>query len=101
VIAMFASILVWLALPWLDTSKVRSGNFRPMFKWFFAFLVVDMLILMWLGAQKPEGNIPLYGKFATLYYFAYFFVILPVLSRKEKTLPLPESISSAVLKPAK
>ncbi len=100
VIAMFASILVWFALPWLDTSKVRSGNFRPMFKWFFAFLIVDMLILMWLGAQKPEGNIPLYGKFATLYYFAYFFVILPVLSRKEKTLPLPESISSAVLKPA-
>ncbi len=100
VLAMFASILVWLVLPWLDTSKVRSGNFRPMFKWFFAFLVVDMFILMWLGAQKPEGNIPLYGKVATAYYFAYFLVILPVLSRKEKTLPLPESISNPVLKPA-
>lgn len=100
VIAMFSSILVWFALPWLDTSKVRSGNFRPAFRWFFALLVIDMVILMWLGGQKPEGNIPLYGKFATLYYFAYFLIVLPVLGKKEKTLPLPESISNSVLKPA-
>jgi quinol-cytochrome oxidoreductase complex cytochrome b subunit len=100
VIAMFSSILVWFALPWLDTSKVRSGNFRPAFRWFFALLVVDMVALMWLGGQKPEGNIPLYGKFATLYYFAYFLIVLPVLGKKEKTLPLPESISNPVLKPA-
>ncbi len=99
VIAMFASILVWFFLPGLDTSKVRSGNFRPVFKFFFALLVVDMFILMWLGGQKAEGNIPLYGIIATLYYFAHFLVILPVLGRVEKTLPLPESIAAAVIKP--
>lgn len=99
VIAMFASILVWFFLPWLDTSKVRSGNFRPVFKFFFALLVVDMFILMWLGGQKAEGNIPLYGIIATAYYFAHFLIILPVLGRVEKTLPLPESIAAAVIKP--
>ncbi|UTW54453.1 cytochrome b N-terminal domain-containing protein [Kordiimonas sp. SCSIO 12610] len=99
VIAMFASILVWFFLPWLDTSKVRSGNFRPLFKIFFALLVVDMFVLMWLGGQKAEGNIPLYGIIATAYYFAHFLVILPLLGRMERTLPLPESIASAVIKP--
>ncbi|NVJ98577.1 MAG: cytochrome b N-terminal domain-containing protein [Alphaproteobacteria bacterium] len=100
VLAMFASILVWFGLPWLDTSKVRSGKFRPMFRWFFAFLVIDMFVLTWLGAQKPEGNIPFYGKIATFYYFSYFLLILPVLGKREKTLPLPESIANPVVKAA-
>jgi quinol-cytochrome oxidoreductase complex cytochrome b subunit len=99
VIAMFASILVWFFLPWLDTSKVRSGNFRPMFKFFFVLLVADMLFLMWLGGQHADGLIPLLGKLATAYYFLHFLVILPVLGKIEKTLPLPESIAAAVIKP--
>jgi len=99
VIAMFASILVWFFLPWLDTSKVRSGNFRPMFKFFFGLLVADMLFLMWLGGQHADGLVPLLGKLATAYYFLYFLVILPVLGKVEKTLPLPESIAAAVIKP--
>ncbi len=36
VIAMFASIAILAFLPWLDTSKVRSGRYRPMFRIFFA-----------------------------------------------------------------
>jgi ubiquinol-cytochrome c reductase cytochrome b subunit len=37
------------------------------------------------------------GQIATVYYFAYFLVILPLLSIFERTLPLPLSISKAVL----
>ena len=100
VIAMFASILVWFAMPWLDTSKVRSARFRPTFKIFFWFLVVDMIILGWVGGQKPGPVTVIIGQAATAYYFLHFLVILPYLSRKEKTLPLPESIAKAVMKPA-
>src|SRR6188474_498680 len=35
VIAMFSSILLLIFVPWLDTSRVRSAKYRPVYKWFF------------------------------------------------------------------
>jgi quinol-cytochrome oxidoreductase complex cytochrome b subunit len=99
VIFFGGSILILFALPWLDTSKVRSGTFRPMFKPFYWLFVINFIGLMYLGAQDP--SVPLYnvlGKICTAYYFAYFIIILPLLSRFETTRPLPVSISEAVLK---
>ena len=100
VIAMFAAILVLFFLPWLDRSKVRSGKFRPMFRWFFWFLVIDMVVLTIFGGKKPEGIWPVIGLIGTAYYFAHFLVVLPLLAKFEKTLPLPESIASPVVKAA-
>ena len=54
VLTMFGSIAVLLLLPWLDTSRVRSGRYRPMFKVWFWLLVVDFVMLMWCGSQPPE-----------------------------------------------
>jgi ubiquinol-cytochrome c reductase cytochrome b subunit len=107
VIAFGGSILILFFLPWLDTSKVRSGTFRPMFKWFYWLFVVNFLALMWFGAQEP-GQVVVgpftvadVSKASVVYYFAYFLVILPLLGRFEKPRPLPNSISEAVLsKPA-
>jgi len=98
VIAMFASILVWVALPWLDGSKVRSAKFRPIFKWFFWVLLADFIFLGYLGKMPAEQPYVIMSQLATAYYFAHFFVILPLLGKLEKTAQLPESISSAVLK---
>ena len=39
VLAMFGAIIVMALVPWLDTSSVRSGRYRPMFKWWFWLLV--------------------------------------------------------------
>ncbi|MBL4638937.1 MAG: cytochrome b, partial [Kordiimonadaceae bacterium] len=97
VIAMFASILLLFFLPWLDTSKVRSARFRPTFKYFFWFLVIDMVVLTIAGGKKPEGIWPVVSLIGTFYYFAHFLVVLPLLGKFEKTLPLPESISQDVL----
>ena len=94
VLAMFASIFVMALVPWLDTSSVRSGRYRPMFKWWFWLLVVDFFVLMWAGAMPAEGiytNIALIG---TAYWFAYFLVILPILGVIEKPLPQPETIEA-------
>ena len=92
VLAMFGSIFVMALVPWTDTSKVRSGTYRPMFRWWFYLLVFDFIVLMWCGAQPAEGifqKIALYGSF---YWFAYFLVILPLLGMLEKPLPIPQTI---------
>jgi ubiquinol-cytochrome c reductase cytochrome b/c1 subunit len=97
VIAMFAAIFVLVILPWLDTSKVRSAIFRPLYKQFYWFLVADVLILGYVGAMPAEGLYLLVARIATAYYFLHFLVILPVLGAKEKTLDVPVSLTEPVL----
>ena len=92
VLAMFGAIIVMLLVPWLDTSKVRSGRYRPMFKWWFALLVLDFIVLMWCGSQKPSSLIGNISLIAAAYWFAYFLVILPLLGAIEKPLPQPKTI---------
>ncbi len=98
VILMFASILVLFVLPWLDTSRVRSSRYRPIYKWFFWLLLIDCVVLGWVGANKPEGLFPVIGLVGTLYYFFHFLILLPILGKIEKPLPLPASISESVTK---
>ena len=97
VIAMFAAIFVLVILPWLDTSKVRSAIFRPLYKQFYWFLVADVLILGYMGAMPAEGTYLLIARVATGYYFIHFLIILPLLGYKEKTLEVPLSIMEPVL----
>ena len=97
VLAMFGSLFILIIVPWLDTSKIRSAVFRPLYKIFFWVLVIDVLALGYLGAKVPEGWYLFFGRLATIYYFAHFLIIMPVLGYKEKTIPLPISISDPVL----
>ena len=97
VIAMFAAIFVLIILPWLDTSKVRSAIFRPLYKQFYWFLLADVLILGYVGAMPAEGLYLLVARVATAYYFIHFLIILTILSKKEKTLEIPTSITEPVL----
>ena len=98
VLAMFAAILVLLVIPWLDRSKVRSSRYRPVYKWFFWILFADTLVLGYIGAMPAEEPYVSIGQVATLYYFAHFLVVMPVVGMMERPKPLPESISAAVLK---
>lgn len=98
VIAMFGSIAILVFLPWLDTSKVRSGSFRPLFKIFFWIFGVVCVLLGWLGSRPAEGGYVLAAQICTAYYFAYFLIILPLLGFIETPKPLPSSITEAVLK---
>ena len=89
VVAMLSAILILAALPWLDTSKIRSAVFRPLYKQFYWILVADVLILGYMGAMPAEGLYLLIARVATAYYFIHFLIILPILGFKEKTIPLP------------
>ncbi|MGJ0392369.1 MAG: cytochrome b [Methylocystis sp.] len=96
VIALFLSILITAALPWLDTSKVKSGSFRPLFRKFYWVFVAVCIALGYLGAQPAEGVYLWLARICAFYYFLHFIVILPWLGRVEKSEPVPDSIDAAV-----
>ena len=98
VCAMFGAIAILFALPWLDKSPVKSGHYRPLFKPFFWLFTVNFIFLGYLGAQVPEGWYVVASRLALVYYFAYFLVVLPWLSKHEKPLPLPASIHESMKK---
>jgi ubiquinol-cytochrome c reductase cytochrome b subunit len=97
VLAMFSSILLLFFLPWIDKSPVRSGSYRPVFKRFFWLLVVDVIVLGWVGGSPVKPVTVAVGQIAATYYFLHFLVILPLVSRFETPLPLPSSITASVL----
>ena len=97
VLAMFASILLLFFLPWLDKSPVRSGSYRPTFRVFFWVLIVDVGVLAFCGGMPAEEPYVMMSQVATMYYFAHFLIILPLLSMVERTRPLPNSIAESVL----
>ncbi len=114
VVALAGALGVLFALPWLDTSKVRSMRYRPTYRTFFFFWVVACAALGWCGGQEPDGQI-IHGfegpvlidydinsvtwlsRISALYYFAYFLVITPVLGLTETPLPVPDSLYTPVL----
>ncbi|MFZ5706389.1 MAG: cytochrome b [Pseudomonadota bacterium] len=97
VVAMFGAIILLFFLPWLDKSPVRSGNYRPAFKKFFWLLVIDVLVLGYCGGSPAEEPYVMISQLASAYYFAHFLIILPIVSKMERPLPLPNSITEAVL----
>ena len=97
VLCMFGAIVMLFLVPWLDTSKVRSAVYRPWYKLFFWLFVADAVLLGWLGSQPAEGSYVFMAQMATLVYFAFFLVALPVLGLIETPRRLPNSITEAVL----
>ena len=115
VVTMFGSIATLFLVPWLDTSKVRSMRYRPTMRWFFAIFVFVCIGLALCGANPPDkplipnanigfnlidNNINSYvwlSRVLTVYYFVFFWIIMPFTGWREKTLPVPDSISTPVL----
>ena len=92
VLAMLGSIFILFVLPWLDTCKVRSCRFRPIYKQFFWIFIFNFIVLGWVGSKVPEGHYLIISRICTAYYFTHFLIILPILGTFEKTLPVPLNI---------
>ena len=97
VILMFGAIVMLVILPWLDTSRIRSAVYRPVFKILFWVFIACVIGLGYLGSQPPEGGAVLAARILTIYYFAHFLVILPLLGLFETPKEVPASINDAVL----
>jgi quinol-cytochrome oxidoreductase complex cytochrome b subunit len=97
VICSFGSLFMLFIVPWLDTSPVRSARFRPIYKWVFWLLVIDVLALGWVGFNPPQGIVVSVGQIATLYYYVHFLILFPLIGWFERPHPLPTSIAATVL----
>ncbi|OYY89320.1 MAG: cytochrome b [Sphingomonas sp. 28-66-16] len=97
VLAMFGSILLLFFLPWLDSSPVRSSNYRPTYRIFLFVLIADVFVLGYVGGAEATARNVIIGQIASAYYFAHFLIILPLVSAMERPRPLPNSITEAVL----
>lgn len=97
VIAMFAAVLILAFVPWLDTSRVRSAKYRPVFKWAFWGFVLTCLALGYLGSKPAEGAYVTWSQIFTVLYFTFFLVAMPVIGILETPKQLPRSIAEAVL----
>ncbi len=106
VLVMGGALVSLLFLPWLDTSKVRSCRFRPLMKQLFWLFAFDCVLLGYCGSQTADAvwniagvELPLVwiARLGTLFYFAFFWVLMPWIGKIEVTRPLPESIAQSVL----
>jgi ubiquinol-cytochrome c reductase cytochrome b subunit len=95
VCAMFGALVVLFFIPWLDTSRVRSTRYRPIYKYFFWMLVFSCIALGFLGSKSPEGTYLWAARFFTLYYFAHFLLILPIVGLIETPKPMPNSVADS------
>ena len=97
VTAMVSAIIVLVFVPWLDTSRVRSAKYRPMFKWFFWAFVFTCFALGYLGAMPAEQPYIFWAQVFTFCYFAFFLLVMPIVGIIETPGKLPRSITEDVL----
>jgi quinol-cytochrome oxidoreductase complex cytochrome b subunit len=97
VLLSLGSLIILFFVPWLDTSRVRSAGFRPVYRWVSWILVIDVIALGYVGSQPPAGFVVTLGQVATFYYYLHFLVLMPLIGKIERPRPLPISIGTAVL----
>jgi ubiquinol-cytochrome c reductase cytochrome b/c1 subunit len=97
VILMFAAVAILAFAPWLDTSRVRSTKYRPIYRWFFWLFLISCLALGYLGSKPAEGVYVMWARIFTFYYFAHFLLVMPIVGIIETPSSMPRSISEAVL----
>ncbi len=106
VLVLFGALATLFFVPWLDTSKVRSCRFRPLMKQFFWVFAADCVLLGYVGSQTADAawhfggfDLPLVwlARLGTLYYYAFFWVIMPLIGLIERPKSLPQTIAQSVL----
>jgi ubiquinol-cytochrome c reductase cytochrome b subunit len=102
VLVMVGAIVTLALIPWLDTSRVRSCRFRPMMKLFFWVFAVVCLILGYCGSQSVTATVAgvslvWVARISTIYYYAFFWLIMPIVGLIETPRKLPASIAQSVL----
>lgn len=86
VVAILGSLLILLAIPILDTSRIRGSQFRPLIRFTFWIVVADFVLLMWLGSCHAEQPFVYLGQVASVVYFIWYLVLVPIVGLVENTL---------------
>ena len=86
VIAMFLAIIMLLLLPFMNTSIIRNSSYRPLFRYFYWFLVSDFILLGWIGQKPVESPYIEIGFYATYFYFIFLSFLIIVIGVFEEYL---------------
>jgi len=86
VLAMGGALLMLVLLPWLNTSKVRSTAFRPIYRKLYWLSIANFFVLGWIGQNVVETPYIEVGQFTTAFYFAFFLIFVPILGKLEDLL---------------
>lgn len=87
VICMILAILILLILPFIHSSRIRSSNFKPINKYFFWLFIANFLLLIFLGGKPIDYPYIQLGQIATMIYFVYFLILIPITGIIENILP--------------
>jgi ubiquinol-cytochrome c reductase cytochrome b subunit len=79
VAAMGGALIILFLIPFTNTSNIRSTTFRPIFKFFYWLIVSDFLLLGWIGQKPVKDTYVAVGQYATLFYFLFFIILVPVI----------------------
>jgi ubiquinol-cytochrome c reductase cytochrome b subunit len=77
VVAMLASILVMMVLPWINTAEVRSSYFRPLYRVLVWVFIINGFVLGWIGGNVVEFPYVEIGMTATFLHFFIILVMIP------------------------
>lgn len=83
---MFGAILILISLPYTDRSLIRGNCFKPLSKFLFWLFIFNFVLLAHLGELHVEVPFIDLGKYATIFYFSYFVILVPVISSLENIL---------------
>jgi ubiquinol-cytochrome c reductase cytochrome b subunit len=85
-IAFATAQVIFFLLPFLDRSpNVAPASRRGLFKFWFWAMLIDMLVLTFMGKLPPQGIWSTIGFIAALTFFA-LWIALPFITKSEKKL---------------
>jgi ubiquinol-cytochrome c reductase cytochrome b subunit len=93
VVVMGGAVIILFFLPWLDNSPVKSVRYRPSWhRILYGILVIDFIVLGYLGIQPPSPVGEHVSQLGTVLYFG-FFLLMPIWSRMGEFKPVPERVT--------
>jgi ubiquinol-cytochrome c reductase cytochrome b subunit len=87
---MGASTLIFMTLPWIDRSPVRSIRYRGWkYRTALTIFAITFVTLGWLGMQVATPNVTMASRIFAVIYFL-FFLLMPFYTANDTDKPVPE-----------
>lgn len=84
-------------LPWLDRGAVASGRYRRVYAGFVLLLAMDVVLLAIAAAQPARGVWPAVIDVTTIWFFAHFLVVTPLVTTLETPRTVPARLTRRVV----
>jgi len=93
VMAMGAASLIFMVLPWIDRSPVKSIRYRGWkYRTALTMFVISFVVLGWLGMQVATPNVTLASRIFAVIYFL-FFLLMPFYTANDTDKPVPDRVT--------